>query len=294
MKGKALCTAALIGLALAAWPATVQNQGATTADRIWSVMATINAQLKSSGADYRVEIAEYLTEGEEVGQTVFFSDRGNKQVAAHFVPGDPRRGGFTDIAYTIDQAEGAVDGLSQAQTNAAIDRAMGTWEGVNCSVIPITKVGNPGGDIGVVEFLSGLGGSPFVFADITHAGWLPAGILPPPVLAATFTFVFLDGGNPTDVDNNGKADTAFSEILYNNAATWAINANIDVETVALHEAGHGLSQNHFGKAFRTLANGKLHFAPRAVMNAGYSGVQQQLAGTDNGGHCSIWAKWPNN
>ncbi|MEK7829947.1 MAG: hypothetical protein AAB401_02620, partial [Acidobacteriota bacterium] len=99
---------------------------------------------------------------------------------------------------------------------------------------------------------------------------------------------------PTDIDNNGKLDTAFREILYNNAFTWRINSNIDVETVALHEAGHGLSQAHFGTAFRTNSNGVLHFAPRAVMNAAYSGVQQHLAGTDNSGHCSIWAHWPNN
>jgi hypothetical protein len=31
--------------------------------------------------------------------------------------------------------------------------------------------------------------------------------------------------------------------------------------------GHGLGQPHFGTAFQTLANGKLHFAPRRVMNA---------------------------
>ena len=67
-----------------------------------------------------------------------------------------------------------------------------------------------------------------------------------------------------------------------------------METVALHETGHGLSQGHFGKAFVTNSNGKLHFAPLAVMNAGYTGVQQSLAGTDNWGHCSMWGSWPNN
>jgi hypothetical protein len=114
------------------------------------------------------------------------------------------------------------------------------------------------------------------------------------VLAATFTFVFVQGGVPTDIDNNGKADVALREILYNDRFLWAINANIDIETVALHEVGHGLSQGHFGKAFGTDANGKVHFAPRAVMNAAYSGIQQSPAGTDNGGHCSIWGSWPNN
>lgn len=257
---------------------------------------TANAALEAGGAGYRVDYAELLTDAgsNEAGITVFFNNRGNKQIPAHWVPGDPGRGGGTNITYTIDQTEGTVDGLSQAQTDAAIGRAMTTWDNVNCSTIPIDAVGNPGTDLGVVEFLNGLGGSPFWFADLTHAGWLPGGILGPNVIAVTFTFVWTDNlGNPTDIDNNGKADVAFREILYNDAFTWQINANIDVETVALHEAGHGLSQNHFGAAFAT-GNGKLHFAPRAVMNAGYSGVQQTIDQTDNGGHCSIWAQWPNN
>ncbi len=29
------------------------------------------------------------------------------------------------------------------------------------------------------------------------------------------------------------------------------------------------------------------------MNAAYGGVLQELTGTDNAGHCSLWAAWPN-
>ena len=93
---------------------------------------------------------------------------------------------------------------------------------------------------------------------------------------------------------------AFREIYYNDGFTWEIDPNdqpgdgrFDLQTVALHEAGHGLSQAHFGAAFTT-GNGKLHVAPLAVMNAGYIFGQQQLAGSDNGGHCSNWANWPTN
>jgi hypothetical protein len=267
------------------------------ADSVAAVSAlgnTANAALAGGAAGYRVEYAELLS-SDDAGVTVFFNNRGNKQLAAHFIPGDPLRGGGTNITYTIDQTEGAVDGLTQAQTNAAIGRAMTTWDNVTCSTLPIDAVGNPGTDIGVIEFLNGLGGSPVWYADLTHAGWLPGGILAPNTIAVTFTFVWTDAfGNATDLDGNGKADVAFREILYNDAFTWQINANIDVETVALHEAGHGLSQGHFGKAFVTSSNGKLHFAPLAVMNAGYSGVQQTIDQTDNAGHCSIWGSWPNN
>jgi len=264
--------------------------------QIWNLMSQINAGLAAKS--YRVDRAEYITLGVAgaIGQTVFFKDRGNKQLDSHYVPGDPRRGGRTNITYLVDQMEGAVDGLTVAQTTAAIDRAMTTWNNVNCSTMPIAKLPNVGGvDLGVAEFENGMGGAPSNAADITHAGWVPAGILPPDVLAVTFTFMFVDAaGNPTDIDNNNKTDTAFSEIYYNDAFAWQINGGIDVETVALHESGHGLSQGHFGKAFSIDSNGKIHFSPRAVMNATYSGIQQSLAVTDNDGHCGIWAKWPNN
>lgn len=292
---------ALLGLGIVSFTmpgstATLRAQAPiATSEQIWTLMSGLNAQLDTAGADFRVEAAAYLTrdDSSEAGQIVRFSDRGNKQIGAHYVPGDPRRTGTTNITYTVDQTEGAIDGLTVGQTTAAIDRGMATWDAVNCSTIPIDSVANPGTDLGVVEFLVGLGGSPFVFADITHAGWLPGGLLPNNVIAVTFIFVFVSGGVPTDINNDGDADTAFAEILYNNFFNWQINGNIDVETVALHESGHGLSQGHFGKLFQTTSNGRFHFAPRAVMNAGYTGVQQNLAGTDNAGHCSIWASWPN-
>ena len=288
-------------LALVQFPsktsASMPRASQSTPEQLRNLMGTMNTRLEQMNDDRRVDSAAYITSADsgELGQIVFFNDHGEKRIGIDWVPGDPRRGGFTDITYIIDQTEGAIDGLTTAQTNAAIDRAMTTWDNVKCSDIPITKLPNiPGTDLGVVEFLSGLGGSPFVFADITHAGWLPGGILPPDVIAVTFTFYFVSGGNPTDIDNNGQADTAFAETLYNDAFAWAINGNIDVETVALHESGHGLSQGHDGALFLTLANGKFHFAPRAVMNAGYTGIQQNLKTTDIGGHCSIWASWPNN
>jgi hypothetical protein len=268
-----------------------------TAEQIWNIMSQMNAGLVAAGSNYRIERADYITNSDsgEIGQTVIFSNRGNKQLGEHFVPGDPRRGGRTNITYIVDQTEGAVDGLTVAQTTAAIDRAMTTWNNVTCSAIPITKLPDmPGVDLGVIEFIIGLGGSPDFLADITHAGWLPAGILPANVIAVTFTSVFADATGLTDIDNNNKLDVAFREILYNDAFVWQINSGVDVESIALHESGHGLSQDHFGAAFITDSNGKLHFSPRAVMNAAYSGVQQSIAATDNGGHCSIWATWPNN
>lgn len=94
------------------------------------------------------------------------------------------------------------------------------------------------------------------------------------------------------------------EIYYNNAFLWSTSApewndeEFDVETIVLHEVGHGLSQAHFGKVFFDGYGKKLptlrhlHFAPRAVMNAVYWDTHRELLGSDVAGHCSIWATWP--
>ena len=268
--------------------------GASPGDAEAAIRALVedsNARLQNEGLAVVIERAFYITASPEAGQTIFFNDR-TKQLSFHFVPGDPRRfgGDNTDIAYMVDQVDAG--NLSIETTTAAIDRAMATWSGVNCSTIPIASLPNPSFNLGVVQ-----GGFPAfsLGADITHAGWVD--FLSYPILGVAFPFVFLDSADePTDIDDNGKLDIAFWELYYSNAFTWADDgvSNIDVETIALHEAGHGLDQGHFGKFFGTNANGKFHFAPRAVMNAGYTGPQRSLLGTDTGGHCSIWGSWPNN
>ena len=123
----------------------------------------------------------------------------------------------------------------------------------------------------------------------------------PGILGATFTFGFTDGPRcaaiPTfsDVDGNGKCDAAFREIYYDPSFNWADDGvtNFDVEAVALHEAGHGLSQAHFGNIF-IKNDGSLLRAPAAVMNPFILDQTRTLLGTDEGGHCSNWAEWPNN
>lgn len=298
------------------------------APEIRAALRVANLRLAARGRRVRVAKAEWITRpgSSQAGQTVFVNDRGNKQSPFDFVPGDPGRGGRTNILYLVDQSDGAaVGGLSSAQTEAAIDRSIATWNGVACSSIPIQKAADTGVDPDIVDFLLGVGGAgainlgPVVTVDVVHAGFLGAnffdaltpGCVPGStdnpcgsvfILGITFTIGFVDGdGNFTDINNDGQFDAAFREIYYNNAdpdangvtVPWRINAHPDVESVALHEFGHGLSQAHFGKIFAT-DNGKLHFAPLAVMNAAIVGVIQRLRGSDIGGHCSLWANWPNN
>ena len=175
---------------------------------------------------------------------------------------------------------------------------MSTWNEANCSTLDITRNPDYGFDIGYVAYIlsGGAIGSPYAFADVQHAGFRDLNFAGG-VLGVTYTFGFTEGGDWTDIDNNGKFDCAFREIYYDPSWSWtddvAANGGIDLETVALHEAGHGLSQAHFGNlSFKN--DGTFKAAPRAVMNAFYGGELRELLGSDNGGHCSNWAEWPNN
>lgn len=254
-------------------------------------------------------MAEYIASGDdnEMGNTIFFNNRGNKQLGADFVADsqylniDPALGiysdGTNDISYYVDEGRPSED-LGVGISTQAIERSMTTWDGITCSELGVFKRPyNPGIRTGAVA-----GNAHPIFdwsADVVHAGWMPLGFFDwfsdgrgANILGVTFTFVVAIDGVLSDDDNNGKPDVWFREIYYNDNFAWNDDGNhFDIETVALHEAGHGLSQGHFGKAFRN--KGGVHFAPRAVMNASYSGVQTSIGKTDNGGHCSNWGNWPN-
>jgi hypothetical protein len=257
-----------------------------------------------SAADrhYTISSAEYLTAGEngKIGRTVFFNDVGNKQLGEDFVPGTSLDG-TDDISYYIDENRPTND-MDVAVSSQAISRAMTTWDQVTCSDLGLNRIPSEKEiGTGLVSAVFGFGGSFDYVADVVHAGWMPAEFFDMVaedgstfILGVTFTIVFTDDNNqPTDIDNNGKQDVAWREVYFNDAFNWADGATYDVETVALHESGHALSQGHFGKAFLDNGTNKLHFSPRAVMNAAYSGIQTQLEKGDNAGHCSIWSSWPN-
>jgi len=266
----------------------------------------INSVLASKEKDYRVLMAETLTAAgsDEMGITVVAKNVGNKQFGEDFVAGDLRRPWSSDggnaITYAIDQTADAVPpsgGLTAAQTDAAIERGVMTWDDVRNTDLGLTRNPDGGLDIGAVawQVSGGLVGSPFVFADIQHAGFRDLDFVGG-VLGVTFTYIFVEGANiPTDIDNNGKADVAFREIYYDPTWEWKDDGvtNIDVESVAVHEFGHGLSQGHFGFVFVT-KKGDLKFSPFAIMNAVYAKPATELQPTDLAGHSSIWANWPNN
>ena len=271
--------------------------------KVLETMTLVNGQLQTRGEPVRLEVVEFYTYSHNIGQTVYFNNR-THQLGHHWVPGDPNRGGGTMITWLSDQIEGTASGVTLEATQAALNSAMNTWNTQTCAFIPLVQLPDYGMDWGYVQYLTGFGGVAGWYADFTHAGWLPGDffdVIGGPgasdsILGVTFTFVWIDEdtGQYTDLDNNKKLDVAFREVYYNNKFPWGIGTGwpIDVETIVLHESGHGVSLGHFGKLFQTDANGKFHFAPLAVMNAGYTQVQHDLKPTDIASFCSIWAHWP--
>ena len=192
---------AAAALALAALPTVGAQSEAELA--LSNMMDTINEQLAAAGAGYQVAIADYVTAGDGgvFGGTVLAKSVGNKQLTADFVARDGRRApwsgaptsSFDDITWAVDQTGDAVPilgGLTAAETTAAITSAVTTWGNLNCSTLPLTLNPDFGVDIGVVAFLNGLGGSPFILADVQHAGFTEINFAGG-VIGATFTFIFV-------------------------------------------------------------------------------------------------------
>jgi hypothetical protein len=261
-----------------------------------------NAQLADRGLAIRAEAIEFLTIG--VGRP---AARIHQQ-PFRWVAGDTRRLADGDnITYLVDQSDGATaSGLTNAQTEAALDRAMDTWQAGTClNSVDIVKRADSGADPDIFDSLFGFGGAgdPFL-ADIAEAGWLPREFFEAVggpgggrgILAFSVSFIFVDDvtGEPTDIDGDQRLDTALNEVYYNDTFgdpagdragnPWAIGQPlpaIDVETVGLHENGHSLGLGHFGPP------------PGAVMNPVYAGINTVPDSTDSAGMCTVWGSWPN-
>jgi len=241
------------------------------------MMDDINQQLKSRGLGLAVEAIEFFTIGN--GRP---SNRIHQQ-EFRWVANDGRRlAQGIDITYLVDQSDGATaSGLTNAQTEPALDRALLTWQNSK----PFQKVD-------LVKR-----------ADIVEAGWLPRAFFEAVggpgggrgILAFSVTFIFQDDvtGIPTDINGDNYLDTALNEVYYNNTFgdptndrvgnPWRINQplpSIDVETVGLHENGHSLELGHFGPP------------PAAVMNPVYAGIRQTPMATDLAGMHIVWSSWP--
>lgn len=263
----------------------------------------VNEMLEPYGV--QLEKMEYYSYN-EAGRVVFFSDRGNKQLSSDYVPNDPRSVGSqiglpkNAVPYLIDGTQ--VNTTSGFNTTDALNTVMATWDDVRCSEgLTLPSLGVSDTDLGFISnVFFGFGGSNGFFPGvILHAGVLPKeffDLIAPGggngILGVCFTLTWIQ-----DINEDGTPDVALKEIYYNDAFNWqdavTTGTGVDFQTVALHETGHALSQAHFGAVSGTLANGKIHFSPRALMNAGYSGVNRVVEKTDRAGHCGNWGSWPN-
>lgn len=273
-----------------------------------STLDSINTSLRSRGLGIQIARAEIsLTPDQHYparNQVVFTNDRALR-LTSRWVPGDTRRAADGNRLTWLD-----LDPLMQANTGGtpllatpAVDAAFQTWSARQCSTLQLEKRAWGGTTNPSILLDFGLPPDPFA-ADVSVIGYLPGAVfdqvLGPgsssSVLGVTFTFVFIDGnGAPTDVDHDGRNDTALKEMWFNNAFAWGTSGTgsaIDAETVALHEIGHALELGHFGKIFGTVANLKLHVSPRAVMNAVILGTLRSPLGSDNAAFCGNFASWP--
>jgi hypothetical protein len=292
-----ICASLAFGV-LMAGPASSQSGEGDPA--VLAFMRAINEQLRAAGSNIVVEQIDAFTIGggrpsNRIHQSGF-----------RWLAGDPRRLADGDnITYVVDQSDGATaSGLTNAQTEAAIDRAVDTWQNARAlRKVDLIKRGDSGADPDIFDFFFGFGafGNPFL-ADIVNAGWLPRAFFEAVVgpgggrgvLAFSVTFIFVDDTDvPTDINGDNFLDAALNEVYYNNtfgqAGTdranrpWGINVappGIDVETVALHENGHSLGIGHFGPP------------PIAVMNPVYGGIRHLPFAVDHAGMAAVWGTWP--
>ena len=268
-------------------------------------MAEINARLAARGANVRVETAEILLAPDApatMGTTIYANNR-THHLPYFWVPGDERReADGNKLTYLVDESESyaytRTSGGAPTYLGDAFDSTFTPWTALRCGKLDLVRRPDTGADPTIVDEDEDNPDpeeeNPFL-ADIVVGGFM---LLDPGVLGVTYSFLFVDDdGNLTDIDGDGRFDTALAEIWYNLGYYWhpddpnAMDA-VDLQSVAIHENGHALGIGHFGKIFVTNANGKLHFAPEAIMNAAYVYPQQQLKGTDKASYCGNFADWP--
>ncbi|MFX0150679.1 MAG: hypothetical protein ACFFAJ_07875 [Candidatus Hodarchaeota archaeon] len=262
---------------------------------IIALMNRINSDLAEMGMDMRIGMIELYTIGR--GRP---ANRIHQSGHRWMADDDWRVAQEDDITYLVDWTHGwTSSGLTPAQTEAAIDRSMTTWNGLH-AMRKMDIVKRPWAPIWDPTIFDELippyvdpdprPGYPF-FADIVHAGWFPRDLFDALVpgggdfiLGFSVTFWWLDEeGNDVDKNGDNYIDTALNEVYFNDNFFWGIDMELpsyDVETVSLHEFGHSLCIGHFGPP------------PVALMNPVYSGIIHSPYPTDEAGMKAIWSSWP--
>jgi hypothetical protein len=256
---------------------------------------------------------------------VVTQDVGNQAFAYQWVEGDPRRHAEDPLTlyYRIDQTE-LPPGVTWADTEAAIDGAAATFNQVTCgrSVLLERLPSDPGQDLGFIQHQLGYGGADSPQADITFAGWLPASFMTAAGVPGSFAVALplvwqtddtlalgvevLDPARSfTDVNRDRKHDLYATEIYFNRDWNYVVDdpdlANtlfyIDVQSIVLHELGHALGMDHFGRTQILLDdNGELVdliINPNSanLMNTNNYMYKRDLSGSDTASFCQLYGNW---
>jgi len=314
-------------LAVAGTTTFVSDPSADESIAVSPLLANLDAQLAAAGSNMRVTKAELLVDGntwDGVSSTVIIADNRTRGISSEWVAGDPRRDGRVGVTWTYGSSHPAQpltrnpDGsnlhfVSFADLDTQLQEGLAAWRNETCSTAPVTRVSVPmGTDPDYLDDVvrTGLPSASYAQpADIVESGWEPAGFFTAiggpsgnSIIGVTFTFHYVDDvtGAATDIDRNGKFDTALAEIYYNTRFAWGTSQApnvVDFYSIITHETGHAMGLAHFGKVFVTkkdAADGSISiadikYAPKAMMNAVYVTGRSEIAGTDNSSFCQIWA-----
>ena len=264
---------------------------------------------------------------ERDGQTIIVSqDVGNQAFPYQWVENDPRRhpaDGLT-LHYRIDLTE-LPPGISAAETEAAIEAAVATFNRETCNhnMQLVRMPSDPGANLGWVQGqVVGTGSPAAPTADITFAGWVEDDFwlaVDPNAFGIALPVLFHADGSSwiwgydafepdqptTDINNDRKRDLFATEIYFRRDANYVIDDDdlgntlfyIDLQTIVLHELGHALGMDHFGRTSVILdENGDLvdvlvNENSGNVMNTNNYFVRRELRGSDRASFCQLYANW---